>query len=157
MQKQVALEQLTGLMQASPTFAAFIDRKGLPVLLDNLDIRGIEGLKELAEEFQEEMEKEREAMANAPTDTDKIVQAELGKTQMETEVAHERAQNEAVLGAAKIATEREKVENDRLELELKAAEMSARLDMEAQEIASSDAREAVRAAIDVMNMQSKNE
>ena len=156
-QKQVALEQLTGLMQASPTFAAFIDRKGLPVLLDNLDIRGIEGLKELAEEFQEEMEKEREAMANAPTDTDKIVQAELGKTQMETEVAHERAQNEAVLGAAKIATEREKVENDRLELELKAAEMSARLDMEAQEIASSDAREAVRAAIDVMNMQSKNE
>lgn len=151
-QKQVALEQLTSMMQASPTFAEFMNRKGLSVLLDNLDIHGIEGLKELAEQFQEEIEKERQAAANAPTDTDKIVQAELGKTQMETEVAHERAQNEAVLGAAKIATEREKVENQRLEIELKAAEMAARLDLEAQEIASSDAREAVRGAIDLMSI-----
>ncbi len=148
-QKQVALEQLTQMMQASPIFAEFMNRKGLPVLLDNMDIRGIEGLKEKADEFNEEMQKEREAQAGQPTDTDKIVQAEIEKTRMETEVGHERVQNDAAIGAAKIATEREKVENDRLEIELKAQEMAAKLNMEQQKIASEDAREAIRGAIEI--------
>lgn len=53
-QKSRALQQIIAMCQASPGFAKFIESKGLKVILDNFDIRGIDMLKELAEEYQKE-------------------------------------------------------------------------------------------------------
>lgn len=49
-QQQKALETLTTLAQSNPAMGALINGKGLPVLLDNINIRGIEFLKEIANE-----------------------------------------------------------------------------------------------------------
>lgn len=54
MQKEMALQTITQLMQSSPAFAEFMNQYGLPILLDNVDIRGVEDLKEKAEEFQQQ-------------------------------------------------------------------------------------------------------
>src|ERR1017187_1105385 len=46
-QKSQALQQITGLMQASPEFAAFMnDDETLPILVDNLTVYGSDRLKE---------------------------------------------------------------------------------------------------------------
>ncbi len=56
-QKSRALRQITAMMQASESFAHFMNAKGLEVLIDNFEIRGTDILKELAKEYQEEQKK----------------------------------------------------------------------------------------------------
>ena len=59
-QKQIALEMLLKMMQSSELFNQFMNTEGLEVLLDNLDIRGIDNLKVMAEKFMENMKKQQE-------------------------------------------------------------------------------------------------
>ncbi len=61
-QKSRALNQIIALMQASPLFAQFMNEKGLPVLLDNIEIRGIDQLKLMVDEWMQEMAQQK-AMA----------------------------------------------------------------------------------------------
>lgn len=73
-QKSRALQQIIALMQASPLFAQFMNEKGLPVLLDNIEIRGIEQLKlmvdgwmkELAQQKQMALQQQQQEMQNNP-------------------------------------------------------------------------------------------
>lgn len=59
-QKSRALQQLIALQQASPLFAQFINEKGLPVLLDNIEIRGIDQLKLMVDEWLQELAKQKQ-------------------------------------------------------------------------------------------------
>ncbi len=59
MQKEIALQTIIALSQASPTFAQFFNQYGLPILLDNIDIRGIDDLKEKSEEFQQQIQQQQ--------------------------------------------------------------------------------------------------
>ncbi len=59
-QKSRALQQIIALMQSSPLFAQFINTEGLPILLDNLEIRGIDQLKAQAESFMQQMKTQQE-------------------------------------------------------------------------------------------------
>jgi uncharacterized protein YeaO (DUF488 family) len=61
-QKSRALQQLIALQQASPLFAQFMNEKGLGVLLDNIEIRGIDRLKMMVEDWQQELAQQK-AMA----------------------------------------------------------------------------------------------
>lgn len=155
--KQVAVEQLTAMMNASPVFAEFMNRQGLPTLLKNLDIHGVEGLVEMVEQFQAQMEQERQSQAEQGTDADKIAQAEMMKAQLEAQSAHEKHQIDAASAAAKAAVERQRIENETLELELKAEEMKAKLDMEAERNASEDARTAIDAIINLVKVRQSNQ
>ncbi len=65
-QKSKALMQLIELCKAVPGFGQFIERKGLKLVIDNLEIRGADMLKELAEEYQQEMAQAMEANKNQP-------------------------------------------------------------------------------------------
>jgi hypothetical protein len=60
MQKEIALQTLMTFFQASPVVAQFFNEYGLPVLLDNIEIRGIEDLKEKAQEFQQQLQQQRQ-------------------------------------------------------------------------------------------------
>ena len=154
-QKQVAVEQLTKMMEVSPTFAEFMNRQGLPTLLDNLDIQGIEGLKEMAEQFQAQMEAERQQAAGQPGDVDKMVQAEMMKAQLEHESRDQKTQVDMALGIAKAAVSKEEAETKRLELELKAHEANVRLGMERENAASKAAADTIGLAVDVMKHQAE--
>ena len=54
-QKARALQQIVSLMQASPLFAQFMNTEGLPILLDNIEIRGIDQLKQMSEGWMQQM------------------------------------------------------------------------------------------------------
>lgn len=59
-QKARALQQIIALCQASPGFAKFMEMKGLKVLVDNIEIRGADILKDLAEKYLEEMQMQQQ-------------------------------------------------------------------------------------------------
>jgi hypothetical protein len=154
-QKQVAFEMLTSAMEASPTFAEFMNRQGLPVMIESLDLPGIEGLKEMVEQFQAQMQQERMQAAQQPDEVDKLTMAELEKTKMETDVAREKNQGQLAIDAAKIATEEAKVENDRIELQLKAAEIGAKVDAENQKTATQQAQNTIQTLVDIAKLQNE--
>jgi hypothetical protein len=60
MQKEIALQTIVSLSQGSPVFAQFFNEYGLPVLLDNIDIRGIDDLKEKSQEFQQKVQQQQQ-------------------------------------------------------------------------------------------------
>lgn len=55
-QKSKALNQIIAMCQAAPGFAKFMESKGLKVLLDNFEVRGVDILKTLADEYMKEQE-----------------------------------------------------------------------------------------------------
>ena len=73
-QKNQALQQIVLLMQASPSFAEFMNGPGLPVLVSNLTIYHADVLKEMVPEWekqkeqmkQQQMQEQKEMMANDP-------------------------------------------------------------------------------------------
>ena len=64
-QKEMALKTITSMMSASPLFGQFMNEYGLQMLLDNIEIRGIEELKEKAAEFEQQLAKQRQQAEQA--------------------------------------------------------------------------------------------
>lgn len=56
-QKELSLKTVTSLCQTNQAFAQFFNEEGLPILLDNIEIRGIDQLKAKADEW---MKKQKE-------------------------------------------------------------------------------------------------
>jgi hypothetical protein len=123
-QKQISLETIIQLMQTSETFAAFINTKGLGILLDNIEIRGIDGLRKAAAEFMEETQQkqtqaEQMAMQQAQQQLDPKqvmamqAQAEMAKVQQKTEAREQETQ----VQLTKIATD-DAVKNKLADIEM---------------------------------------
>jgi hypothetical protein len=155
MQKQVAIETLTRLSAEIPEFGNFINMYGLPVILDNLNIRGIDHLKELAEEYTQAKQQEAEANAQKPTEVEILAQTELQKTQMETEQQSRRAEMEAANKAAQLAVEKQKADIMFLELLAKVEADDKRAALEAERTSSQNAMGALKLATDMVKSTSK--
>jgi hypothetical protein len=104
-QKSRALNQIIQMTQASPMFAAFINAKGLKIILDNFEINGIDELKFLADQWmqeqqqqqQQQMQMQQQQMQNNPlllkAQNEKMkVQAEMQKTQANHQIEVARVQ-----------------------------------------------------------------
>lgn len=110
-QKSRALQQIIALMQASPQFAQFMNDKGLPVLLDNIEIRGIDQMKLAAEEWMKEMEQQKqmaqkmqqEQMQNNPL---------VIKNQIEAQKMQQKGQE----AQAKFVVDMEKLKQDQIKV-----------------------------------------
>jgi uncharacterized protein YeaO (DUF488 family) len=116
-EKSKALTQMISLMQVSPLFAQFINEKGLPVLLDNLEIRGIESLKmmveqwmqELAQQKQMAMQAQQQQMQNNPAVMKS--QVEMQKVQLQAaKQQHEmqKSQGQFAIDQAKLRADQQK-------------------------------------------------
>jgi hypothetical protein len=66
-QKSRSVKVILALMSQSQTFAEIINSKGLPVLLDNIEIRGSQELKNMTVEYLQEQEQQSNASSNAPS------------------------------------------------------------------------------------------
>ncbi|WP_339050231.1 hypothetical protein [Rickettsiella endosymbiont of Xylota segnis] len=78
-QKSRALQQIIALMQASPLFAQFINTEGLPILLDNLEIRGIDQLKAQTENFVQQLKSQQQQQMNQPNPLQEKINLEKSK------------------------------------------------------------------------------
>ncbi len=108
-QKSRALQQIVGLMQASPLFGQFMNQEGLSILLDNLDIKGVDQLKVMADDFMKQM-KAQQAQAQ------KMQMMQMQQAQQNNPFML-RAQNER----AKIALDAQQMQVD---AQLKASQMA---------------------------------
>lgn len=145
--KTVALQQIIALTKNIPLFGEFINRKGLEVVLDNIEIRGIDKLKELAHEFMQELQQQQQMQQQ-------MAQQEMMNNPMVMRAQNERmkiqqdgmiAQQDAQLKSAEIAISQEEVDNDRLDILAKMSQSAA--EVEAKKI-SAEAEE-MRAKVDM--------
>jgi hypothetical protein len=109
MQKEQALKTIIGLMQASPSFAEFMNAQGLSILLDNIDIRGIDALRSKASEFEKQ---KSQAGGQSSQQQQKIAEMQLQLTiaQLQAQIEREKAE------AAKLRKDAEGPSRSELEL-----------------------------------------
>lgn len=127
--KNKALQQLTLLMKISPEFAEFMNEMGLETLLDNIEFRNSDLLRAKIDQWKQMKEQKKQ---NQP-DPEVIKAQELQKqTQMmqatiqnelqKTQLKGEEISAKVTLDTEKLLIEKEKVDNDRLEIMMKAGE-----------------------------------
>jgi hypothetical protein len=158
MQKEIALNAIISLMQASALFSQFINEQGLQVLLDNIDIRGIEGLKEKAMEFEKQLAQQRQQMQQSQAQQQQAeAQAMQQKAQLEMmqfqrtmksptieELGLMSIQEKAKLDAANVAIKERDSETKFVETMAKIQLEGLELDQKAAQQDAETARELVR-------------
>jgi len=115
-QKQQSLQQITALSAAEQTFAQFINTMCLDVLVDNLEIRGADILKERAQTFMKMMQKQQAQAANQPNPIAMKMQVEQQKNQIQAQ----DNQMDAAFRAQEIQNDRDANSNNTLEILLQA-------------------------------------
>ena len=117
-QKARALQQLVAMSQASPIFAQFINAKGLKVILDNFEIRGIDELKELADQFMQELaQQQKMAQQQAQMEAQNnplMIKAQNEKMKIQADL--QKAQQDGQLKAASIAVDKQVADTDFLKV-----------------------------------------
>jgi hypothetical protein len=109
-QKSRALSQIIGLMQASPTFAQFMNTEGLPELLDNVEIRGIDKLKLKAEKYQEMIMQQQQQAAQNPQPNPLMVRAQADLIRAQNQ--GKQFETESKIKAAQLGLEEQRLHND---------------------------------------------
>lgn len=145
-QREIAMQTIDALCRSNKGFAEFMEDRGLPILLDNIEIRGIEGLKLEAEAWMKERQqmkqmamqqsqkqmkleeaKQMMQMALMKKEVDSPSQGQLGAMMLEKEGALEEAN--LMIKAEGEETKRlgvlNDIQNSNIENELKAAEIEA--------------------------------
>ena len=106
-QKQVALDQISRMMQSSQLFAEFINTKGLETIVDNLDIRGADQMKASAAEFmKEQLAKQQQS--------EKMQQQQAGMPDPMVELGNKDIDMRHQTAMADIQIKKEKAETERL-------------------------------------------
>jgi len=113
-QKSKALQQIIALMQASPLFAQFMNQEGLEILLDNLEIRGVDLLKTMAQAFMQKMKAAQSQQQPNPA----MVKLQQNQQQMMMDAQQNQAENQ--LKAAELSNEAQANEINRLKVILAA-------------------------------------
>lgn len=165
MQKEIALQTIISLSQASPTFAQFFNEYGLQTLLDNIEIRGIEELKEKAVEFEQQL-KQQKQMAQQQQQQQMQVQAQ--QTQMAMKQAEKQLQSptqeqlgmmmiqeKSQMDAASIAIKERDSETKFLEVMSKIRNADVDQELKAAQVDAEQTRSAVDMAISVSSHQNE--
>lgn len=176
MQKEIALQTIIALTQASPIFGQFMSQNGLQILLDNIEIRGIDGLKEKAVEFEKKQAEQEQQKHQAEVQQQqaqaqqmqKQAQVEDQRVQMEMQQA-QRVLNSPTVEELGLMSIQEKARNDAANLAIKErdsetkfletmakVQMSgAELDLKAATQDAETAREEIKAVVELSKLFEK--
>jgi hypothetical protein len=122
-QKQQSLQQIVALSQAEQMFSTFINTMCLDVLVDNLDIRGVDLLKERAQKFMQQMQQQQQMQmqqAQQPNPMVALKQQELGLKQQDLSLRGQQIQGDMVVKTAQVQNDKDSIDNERLDILLKA-------------------------------------
>lgn len=131
LQREMAFKNLLSLMKVSPVFQQFINTKGLKWLLDNIDMRGIDQLREEADAFMkmidQQQQQQMKAQANMPNPETLKMQIEQGKLQQQAQkqqqdvqIAQMKLQQDAAFKQAELQQSQQKIQ---IEGAIKAAQI----------------------------------
>ncbi len=159
-QKQISLETIIQLMQTSESFANFINTKGLGILLDNIDIRGIEGLRQAAGQYMEEVAQQQaqaqqmaQQQAAQQIDPKAVMMMQAQAEIMKVDQKKEAVQTQAQVDLLKISTD-DAVKNKQADIDMlkvMADIQGAGVDqaLKQEKLDAENARTAVSMAVDV--------
>ena len=146
MQKEIALQTLIAMSQANQGFAQFFNDEGLSVILDNIDIRGIDQLKEKANAWMQNQKQQKaqqmqmqQQQAQMQSQQQAMQMAQMQKelqSPSQTQVEQMFIQQKSQVDSANIAIKAKdsetkfletlsKIRNADIDGELKAAKLSA--------------------------------
>lgn len=147
--KQAALDQIIKMMQASPLFAQFINTSGLETILDNMDIRGIDSLKEKSIQFMEMLQKQQEESANQTDPEEELIKGTLEVEMAKVEQKADEAEGKLAVETARVAIEQEKVNAQIAEIMNDMETKNAKLMLEQEKVDSENARTAIDTAMQI--------
>ncbi len=151
-QKQIALDQLIRMSSSNEQFNAFMNQYGLPIFLDNLDIRGIDHLKVKAEEFIEQQQQMAQEAAQKPDPVEMEMQAiqqiEMAKVQQRAQ----EAEGKLAIQSAQLALDKEKADLEFVKLmsEIEAEEQKTAREIRRED--SEDTRDAIDVALEMVKL-----
>jgi hypothetical protein len=114
-QKNQTLQTITQMSQASPIFAQFANAKCLDIIVDNLDCRGQEVMKERAKEFQQELKMQQQKAQEQGQNNNPMI-----LKQQELQLKAQQMQSDNQIAAAKQQTEEQRVANEHMQIILRA-------------------------------------
>jgi hypothetical protein len=176
MQKEIALQTIIAMTQANQGFAQFFNEEGLPTLLENIDIRGIDQLKAKAEEWmkkqkqqqaqQMQMAQQQQQQEMQQAQQQAQLQAQQQQMQMaamkkelqspsQTEVEQMYIQQKSQTDAASIAIKARDSETKFLETLNKIQNADMQLELDAAKLVAENERSAVDAVLQVSEHISK--
>jgi len=161
MQKEIALQTVVSMSQANQGFAEFFNEEGLPTLLDNIEMRGIDELKEKANAWMER-KKKQQAMAQEAQQQQLQIQSQQESMKMaalqkeiqapsEAEIAMMMIEEKTKNDAANTAIKERDSETKFLETISKIRNADVQTELEAAKIDAENTRSAVDAAVQLGN------
>jgi hypothetical protein len=147
-QKDKNLRMLREIMQISPVFAQFIGSQGLPILLDNIDIKGADQLKALAEKYVQQQQ------SQPPQPNPEMIKAQTAqqKVMQDGQIAQENLQ----IKKGELALDMAKVDNARIQAMAAAGDDQISRDLEQQKVDAEKARSAVDLEMKAMDMEHRH-
>jgi hypothetical protein len=123
-QKDRARQMILQLMQASPLFAQFINTSGLTFLLDNIDMRGIDQLKEAAEGYQQQMQQMQQQQMQAQQNQPNPIQMKAQLEQQKLQLQAQDLQSKHMISQSQLQIDAAKLKNDQMKIlaDLKTAQ-----------------------------------
>jgi len=91
-QKDQALNMMSKLSQSFPAFGEFINQVGLPFILENLDIKGIDKLVQMAKEMQKAAQMQNQQQQQQPNPEQQAIILKQQELQLKAQEAQEEAQ-----------------------------------------------------------------
>lgn len=154
--KNKALQQITMLMKVSPEFAEFMNEVGLETLLENIEFRNVDLLKEKVKDWQKKKAEEKKNKPDPEEMKAKIMEQQLemetklefGKLDNEvkkTQIKGEEVAANVTLKTEQLVVEKEKQDNERLKIMQAAGESKEKM---MSSIAKAEAEE-TRALVDL--------
>jgi len=111
-EKQITLQLIAQMMSASEAFAAFINRKGLPTIINNMNIKGADQLKLLAEEFIQEQAQAEEEAKSQPDPVQTEAEALIMMEQMKSQMKELQIKADMAMKSAELAVQKQKTDID---------------------------------------------
>jgi hypothetical protein len=107
-QKTRTIGMVKEIMGMSPLFGQFMAEKGLNFILDNMEGKGIEQLKDLTEEWLQEYQKEKQAALQAQQQNPAAMKAQMDMKKMEMQAQQNQQKN--MIDMAKLQAEQQKLQ-----------------------------------------------
>lgn len=154
MQKEIAMQTLISLCQSNKGFAEFFDEEGLETILDNIEIRGADELKEKAVEW---MKKKQQQQQMSSKMQQQQMQMEMAAAQKELQspsqgqIAAMAIQEQARKDDADITIKSRDSETKFLEVISKIQQADVEAELKAAQVEAENNRSAVDAAVQLGN------
>ncbi len=157
MQKEIALQTVIALSQSNQGFAEFFNEEGLPVLLDNIEMRGIDDLKEKANEWMKRQQELKAMQMQAQQQQAQMQQQQqaLGMMQLQKEIQGPTPEQlgliaieeKAKVDSASLAIKEKEAETKFLETMSKIRNADIENELKMAEIQAENTRTAVESVI----------